>query len=146
MCRYAEAQEAANGVLSLDNLNADAIYVRGLCLYYEDNLDRAISHFTQVSQSVVFQVRRSVCLNQISLYTQYLDCRFIHSNSFSLFCLIFFFIYSRFRILLFFSFHQLIIILSIQDSPYRFNPIPKPELKMRVWKLRILSLEILSYT
>jgi len=46
--RYAEAQEAANGVLSLDNLNADAIYVRGLCLYYEDNLDRAISHFTQV--------------------------------------------------------------------------------------------------
>jgi len=46
--RYGEAQEAANGVLSLDNLNADAIYVRGLCLYYEDNVDRAFSHFTQV--------------------------------------------------------------------------------------------------
>ena len=29
-------------------MNADAIYVRGLCLYYEDNVDRAFSHFTQV--------------------------------------------------------------------------------------------------
>ena len=46
--RYAEASEAANGVLTLDNMNADAIYVRGLCLYYEDNVDRAFSHFQQV--------------------------------------------------------------------------------------------------
>jgi len=46
--RYPEAQEAANGVLGLDNMNADAIYVRGLCLHYEDNIDRAVSHFTQV--------------------------------------------------------------------------------------------------
>merc|ERR1711963_163001 len=29
-------------------MNADAIYVRGLCLYYEDNVERAFSHFTQV--------------------------------------------------------------------------------------------------
>jgi len=46
--RYTEAAEAANSVLQLDNMNADAIYVRGLCLYYEDNVDRAFSHFTQV--------------------------------------------------------------------------------------------------
>jgi len=46
--RYSEASEAANSVLQFDNLNADAIYVRGLCLYYEDNVDRAFSHFTQV--------------------------------------------------------------------------------------------------
>jgi len=46
--RYAEAQEVANGVLGLDNMNADAYYVRGLCLYHEDNIDRAVSHFTQV--------------------------------------------------------------------------------------------------
>jgi len=46
--RYSEASEAANGVLTLDNLNADAIYVRGLCLYYEDNVDRAFTHFQQV--------------------------------------------------------------------------------------------------
>jgi len=35
-------------VLTLDSMNADAIYVRGLCLYYEDNVDRAFSHFQQV--------------------------------------------------------------------------------------------------
>merc|ERR1711892_808643 len=46
--RYTEASEAANSVLQFDNVNADAIYVRGLCLYYEDNVDRAFSHFTQV--------------------------------------------------------------------------------------------------
>jgi len=46
--RYSEASETANAVLQFDNLNADAIYVRGLCLYYEDNVDRAFSHFTQV--------------------------------------------------------------------------------------------------
>lgn len=32
----------------MDNMSADAIYVRGLCLYYEDNVERAFSHFTQV--------------------------------------------------------------------------------------------------
>jgi len=46
--RYAEAQEAANSILQFDTINADAIYVRGLCLYYEDNVDRAFTHFTQV--------------------------------------------------------------------------------------------------
>jgi len=46
--RYGEASETANSVLQIDNLNADAIYVRGLCLYYEDNVDKAFSHFTQV--------------------------------------------------------------------------------------------------
>merc|ERR1712203_631611 len=46
--RYAEASETANSVLQIDNINADAIYVRGLCLYYEDNVDRAFTHFTQV--------------------------------------------------------------------------------------------------
>jgi hypothetical protein len=38
--RYAEAQEAANSVLQFDNLNADAIYVRGLCLYYEVSVEK----------------------------------------------------------------------------------------------------------
>merc|ERR1711872_421936 len=46
--RYTEASEGANAVLQIDNMNADAIYVRGLCLYYEDNVERAFSHFTQV--------------------------------------------------------------------------------------------------
>jgi len=46
--RYAEAQEIANDLLRLDNMNADAIYVRGLCLYYEDNVDKAFTHFQHV--------------------------------------------------------------------------------------------------
>ena len=46
--RYGEAQEVANDMLRLDNMNADAIYVRGLCLYNEDNVDKAFTHFQQV--------------------------------------------------------------------------------------------------
>ena len=29
-------------------MNADAIYVRGLCLYHQDNIDKAFQHFQQV--------------------------------------------------------------------------------------------------
>lgn len=46
--RYQEAQEIANRILHLDKGNADAIYVRGMCLFYEDNIDSALSHFQQV--------------------------------------------------------------------------------------------------
>ncbi|KAG5892978.1 hypothetical protein JTB14_015022 [Gonioctena quinquepunctata] len=46
--RYQEAQEIANSILHLDKGNADAIYVRGMCLFYEDNLDSAFQHFQQV--------------------------------------------------------------------------------------------------
>ena len=31
-----------------DSTNVDAIFVRGLCLYYEDNVDKAFTHFQQV--------------------------------------------------------------------------------------------------
>ena len=30
-----------------ESLNADAIFVRGLCLYYQDIMDKAIQHFQQ---------------------------------------------------------------------------------------------------
>jgi len=46
--RYGESQEIANDLLRMDNMNADAIYVRGLCLYYEDNVDKAFTHFQHV--------------------------------------------------------------------------------------------------
>lgn len=46
--RYQEAQELANDIVSADQTNADAIYVRGLCLYYQDSVDRAFSHFQHV--------------------------------------------------------------------------------------------------
>lgn len=35
-------------VLHTDKQNADAIFVRGVCLYYQDNIDRAFTHFQQV--------------------------------------------------------------------------------------------------
>nr|CAD7398666.1 unnamed protein product [Timema poppensis] len=46
--RYQEAQEIANDILHVDKQNADAVYVRGMCLYYQDNVDRAFSHFQHV--------------------------------------------------------------------------------------------------
>ncbi|KAI4490062.1 PREDICTED: dnaJ homolog subfamily C member 7 [Polistes canadensis] len=46
--RYEEAQEIANDVLHIDKQNADAIYIRGMCLYFQDNVDRAFAHFQQV--------------------------------------------------------------------------------------------------
>ncbi|CAH1099268.1 unnamed protein product [Psylliodes chrysocephalus] len=46
--RFQEAQEIANSILHIDKGNADAIYVRGMCLFYEDNLDSAFQHFQQV--------------------------------------------------------------------------------------------------
>lgn len=46
--RYQEAQEISNSILHLDKGNADAIYVRGLCLFYQDNVEKAFSHFQQV--------------------------------------------------------------------------------------------------
>lgn len=34
-------------ILRLDSTNADALYVRGLCLYYEDCIDKAVQFFIQ---------------------------------------------------------------------------------------------------
>lgn len=31
-----------------DSASADAVYVRGLCLYFKDNLDKGLTHFQQV--------------------------------------------------------------------------------------------------
>uniref|UniRef100_A0A1B6M3I0 J domain-containing protein n=1 Tax=Graphocephala atropunctata TaxID=36148 RepID=A0A1B6M3I0_9HEMI len=46
--RYQEAHELANDIVFADQTNADAIFVRGICLYYQDNVDRAFSHFQHV--------------------------------------------------------------------------------------------------
>jgi len=46
--RYHEAQDVANDLLRNDSTNIEAIYIRGLCLYHEDNVDKAFSHFHQV--------------------------------------------------------------------------------------------------
>lgn len=46
--RYQEAQDIANDTLHIDKQNADAIYIRGMCLYFQDDIDRAFTHFQQV--------------------------------------------------------------------------------------------------
>ena len=38
----------ASDILRADSMNADAVYVRGLCLYYQDNVEKAFQHFQQV--------------------------------------------------------------------------------------------------
>nr|XP_026487450.1 dnaJ homolog subfamily C member 7 [Vanessa tameamea] len=46
--RCQEAQEIANDSLRFDSFNTEAIFVRGLCLYFEDKDDQAFKHFQQV--------------------------------------------------------------------------------------------------
>lgn len=43
--RMDEANDIAIGIMKIDSSNADAIYVRGLTLYYNDNLEKGIMHF-----------------------------------------------------------------------------------------------------
>ncbi|CAG2103453.1 unnamed protein product, partial [Medioppia subpectinata] len=48
MSKHSEAQEIVNDILRFDGMNADALYIRGMTLYYTDNVDKAFSHFQQV--------------------------------------------------------------------------------------------------
>lgn len=43
--RIDEANDIAIGIMKIDPSNCDAIYVRGLALYYSDNLEKGIMHF-----------------------------------------------------------------------------------------------------
>lgn len=38
---------SCSDILRMDATNADALYVRGLCLYYEDCIDKAVQFFVQ---------------------------------------------------------------------------------------------------
>jgi len=48
--RYQEAQEIANDIVMKDQTNCDALFVRGMCLYYQDNAEKAFQHFQRVLQ------------------------------------------------------------------------------------------------
>lgn len=37
----------SSDILRMDSTNGDALYVRGLCLYYEDCIDKAVQFFVQ---------------------------------------------------------------------------------------------------
>merc|ERR1719259_1037172 len=46
--RPQEAEDIVNDILLNDKQQVDAMYVRGLCRYYQDNQDTAFQHFQQV--------------------------------------------------------------------------------------------------
>lgn len=46
--KYGDAQLIANDILRTDEQNAEALYVRGLCLYYQDQTERAYKLFQQL--------------------------------------------------------------------------------------------------
>lgn len=50
MNRYQEAQELANDIVMREQTNADGLFVRGMCLYYQDNAEKAFHHFQRVLQ------------------------------------------------------------------------------------------------
>jgi hypothetical protein len=57
-------------ILHIDKHNADAVYVRGMCLYYQDNVEMAFSHFQHVLRLApdhhkaldVYKVCFNICL------------------------------------------------------------------------------------
>lgn len=48
--RYQESQEIVNDLVMKDQTNSDALFVRGMCLYYQDNSEKAFQHFQRVLQ------------------------------------------------------------------------------------------------
>lgn len=46
--RYSEAQDIVHDMMRADSMDVDAIYVRGMCLYYQDEVEKAFNHFQQV--------------------------------------------------------------------------------------------------
>ncbi|GAB6021161.1 hypothetical protein CHUAL_003792 [Chamberlinius hualienensis] len=47
LARYQESQDIVYDIMRADPSNVNAIYVRGLSLYYQDNVDKAFTHFQQ---------------------------------------------------------------------------------------------------
>ncbi|RDD37058.1 DnaJ-like protein subfamily C member 7 [Trichoplax sp. H2] len=45
---FSEASSIVNDVLRMNDMNADALYLRGLCLYYQDYAEKAKNHFMRV--------------------------------------------------------------------------------------------------
>ncbi|XP_074645859.1 dnaJ homolog subfamily C member 7-like [Tubulanus polymorphus] len=68
--RYPEARDITNDLLQSDSLNADAIYIRGLCLYYDDNVDKAFQHFQQVLRLAPDHVKAKLIYKKAKLLIQ----------------------------------------------------------------------------
>lgn len=48
MGKYSDALTDVQSILRDDSINSDALYVKGLCLYYQDFVDKAYQHFNAV--------------------------------------------------------------------------------------------------
>ncbi|CAH3166393.1 unnamed protein product [Porites evermanni] len=48
MGKYSDALTDVQNILRNDSINSDALYVKGLCLYYQDFVDKAYQHFNIV--------------------------------------------------------------------------------------------------
>ncbi|XP_076350616.1 dnaJ homolog subfamily C member 7-like isoform X3 [Tachypleus tridentatus] len=50
--RYQEAKCISNDILHVDNSNVDALYISGMCLYYQDTLEKALNNLQKVLKLV----------------------------------------------------------------------------------------------
>lgn len=65
--RLPEARLIADEIMRADRTNADAMYVRGLCFYYEDNIEKALQHFQQVLRLAPDHPKASVAYKKARL-------------------------------------------------------------------------------
>ncbi|XP_077543529.1 dnaJ homolog subfamily C member 7-like isoform X3 [Haemaphysalis longicornis] len=65
--RLPEARQIADEIMRADRTNADAMYVRGLCFYYEDNIEKALQHFQQVLRLAPDHPKASVAYKKARL-------------------------------------------------------------------------------
>ena len=66
-CRYVDGAKAASSILSLDQKNVGALFLRGFCLYHKDNVDRAITHFQQVTMLGLMWIPVAFCYGRWSV-------------------------------------------------------------------------------
>lgn len=65
--RLTGAREIADNIMRAEPTNADAVYVRGLCFYYEDNIEKALQHFQQVLRLAPDHPKASVAYKRARL-------------------------------------------------------------------------------
>lgn len=91
--RFQEAQEIVNSILnSIDKQNVDAIYVRGMCMYYMDNIERAFTHFQHVLK-LAPDHSKTVDIYKVNVVEVYISglffFTFLYSLVLTLICIVF---------------------------------------------------------
>ena len=68
--RYVEGAKAASSILQQDQRNTGALFLRGFCLYHKNNIDRAVTHFSQVLQINRDHERAKTLLNKAKAFKE----------------------------------------------------------------------------